>query len=85
MSMIPKKPAPDLIRGGPRFSEKIMLNQKAGASSDSTKIRLQPANPSRNEDLSQHYQTPHAESAMEWRKHAPGARLTASGSEGAGI
>jgi len=25
--MIPKKPAPDLIRGGHRFSEKIMLNQ----------------------------------------------------------
>jgi len=23
--MIPKKPAPDLIRGGYRFSEKIML------------------------------------------------------------
>jgi len=27
-SMIPKKPAPDLIRGGTRFSEKIMLPQK---------------------------------------------------------
>jgi hypothetical protein len=27
-SMIPKKPAPDLIRGGNRFSEKIMLKQK---------------------------------------------------------
>jgi hypothetical protein len=26
-SMIPKKPAPDLIRGGYRFSEKIMLQQ----------------------------------------------------------
>jgi hypothetical protein len=26
-SMIPKKPAPDLIRGGNRFSEKIMLHQ----------------------------------------------------------
>jgi hypothetical protein len=25
--MIPKKPAPDLIRGGLRFSEKIMLKQ----------------------------------------------------------
>jgi len=25
--MIPKKPAPDLIRGGNRFSEKIMLKQ----------------------------------------------------------
>jgi len=25
--MIPKKPAPDLIRGGYRFSEKIMLKQ----------------------------------------------------------
>jgi hypothetical protein len=27
--MIPKKPAPDVIRGGYRFSEKIMLQQKA--------------------------------------------------------
>jgi hypothetical protein len=27
-SMIPKKPAPDLIRGGYRFSEKIMLQHK---------------------------------------------------------
>jgi hypothetical protein len=26
--MIPKKPAPDLIRGGYRFSEKIMLHQE---------------------------------------------------------
>jgi hypothetical protein len=26
--MIPKKPAPDLIRGGYRFSEKIMLKQR---------------------------------------------------------
>src|SRR6202030_4423004 len=26
-SMIPKKPAPDLIRGGNRFSEKIMLGK----------------------------------------------------------
>jgi hypothetical protein len=26
--MIPKKPAPDLIRGGNRFSEEIMLKQK---------------------------------------------------------
>jgi hypothetical protein len=26
-SMISKKPAPDLIRGGDRFSEKIMLHQ----------------------------------------------------------
>ena len=26
-SMIPKKPAPDLIRAGYRFSEKIMLQQ----------------------------------------------------------
>jgi hypothetical protein len=25
--MIPKKPAPDVIRGGNRFSEKIMLKQ----------------------------------------------------------
>jgi hypothetical protein len=29
--MIPKKPAPDLIRGVQRFSEKIMLKQEAGA------------------------------------------------------
>jgi hypothetical protein len=29
-SMIPKKPAPDLIRGGHRFSEKIMLKQGKG-------------------------------------------------------
>jgi hypothetical protein len=28
LSMIPKKPAPDLIRGGNRFSEKIVLKQK---------------------------------------------------------
>jgi hypothetical protein len=28
MSMIPKKPAPHLMRGGYRFSDKIMLNQK---------------------------------------------------------
>jgi hypothetical protein len=27
--MIPKKPAPDLIRGGNRFSEKIMPEQNA--------------------------------------------------------
>jgi hypothetical protein len=27
--MIPKKPAPDLIRGGYRFSEKIMLKERA--------------------------------------------------------
>ena len=27
--MIPKKPAPDLIRGGYRFSEKIMLKQRS--------------------------------------------------------
>jgi hypothetical protein len=27
--MIPKKPAADLIRGGNRFSEKIMLKQNA--------------------------------------------------------
>jgi hypothetical protein len=30
-SMIPKKPAPDLIRSGYRFSEKIMLKQQAKA------------------------------------------------------
>jgi len=27
--MIPKKPAPDLIRGGNRLSEKIMLKEEA--------------------------------------------------------
>jgi hypothetical protein len=27
VSMIPKKPAPHLMRGGHRFSEKIMLEQ----------------------------------------------------------
>jgi hypothetical protein len=27
--MIPKKPAPDLIRGGYRFSEEIMLKQRS--------------------------------------------------------
>jgi len=26
--MIPKKPAPDLIRGGNRFSDKIMLKKR---------------------------------------------------------
>jgi hypothetical protein len=31
--MIPKKPAPDLIRGGNRFSEKIMLKQEANQTS----------------------------------------------------
>src|SRR5262249_4673919 len=35
-SMIPKKPAPHLMRGVKRFSEKIMLHQKSpGASSGS--------------------------------------------------
>jgi hypothetical protein len=29
--MIPKKPAPDLIRGGYRFSAKIMREQSARA------------------------------------------------------
>jgi hypothetical protein len=29
LAIIPKKPAPDLIRGGNRFSEKIMLQQTA--------------------------------------------------------
>jgi hypothetical protein len=28
MSMIPKKPVPDLIRDGNRFSDKIMLQDK---------------------------------------------------------
>src|SRR5882724_5040759 len=35
--MIPKKPAPDLIRGGHRFSEKIMLNRKVERDDDSKK------------------------------------------------
>jgi len=30
-SMIPKKPVPDTIRDGNRFSEKIMLKQEASA------------------------------------------------------
>jgi hypothetical protein len=30
--MIPKKPAPDLIRGGRRFSEKIIFQQEYGGS-----------------------------------------------------
>jgi len=29
MRMIPKKPAPHLMRGGPRFSDKIMREQMA--------------------------------------------------------
>jgi len=29
--MIPKKPAPDLIRGVQRFSDEITLKQEAGA------------------------------------------------------
>jgi hypothetical protein len=29
--MIPKKPAPDLIRGGNRFSDEIMLTRKGQA------------------------------------------------------
>jgi len=36
--MIPKKPAPASIRGGYRFSEKIMLNNKLKA-----KRRLNPS------------------------------------------
>ena len=34
--MIPKKPVPDVIGDGNRFSEKIMLKQKLGKASDST-------------------------------------------------
>ena len=30
--MIPKKPAPDLIRGGNRFSDKIMPNERKAGS-----------------------------------------------------
>jgi hypothetical protein len=36
-SMIPKKPAPDLIRGRNRFSERIMLKQES-----ETMIPIQP-------------------------------------------
>src|SRR3954454_23908521 len=35
--MIPKKPAPHLMRGGNRFSEKIMLHQPVGRDGESTK------------------------------------------------
>ena len=35
--MIPKKPAPDLIRGGYRFSEKTMLTNKLERDDDSKK------------------------------------------------
>jgi len=35
--MIPKKPAPDVIGGGNRFSEKIMLHQKLERDDDSKK------------------------------------------------
>jgi hypothetical protein len=35
--MIRKKPAPDLIRGGYRFSEKIMLRQSLERDDGSTK------------------------------------------------
>jgi hypothetical protein len=46
--MIPKKLAPDLIRGGYRFSEKIMLQQQAlvrvdrGASKAGTRAARSP-------------------------------------------
>jgi hypothetical protein len=36
--MIPKKPVPDLIRDGYRFSEKIMPKQLKSAESDSTQL-----------------------------------------------
>jgi hypothetical protein len=36
--MIPKKPAPDLILGGNRFSEKIMPHQQISDESDSTQL-----------------------------------------------
>src|SRR5262245_1460759 len=35
--MMPKKPAPDLIRGGYRFSEKIMLQNELERDDDSKK------------------------------------------------
>jgi hypothetical protein len=38
--MIPKKPAPDLIRGGNRFSEKIMPHQQISDESDSTQLTV---------------------------------------------
>jgi|SoiMethySBSTD1v2_1073268.scaffolds.fasta_scaffold2858671_2 hypothetical protein len=34
--MIPKKPAPDLIRGGNRFSDKIMLKQNGRSQQHNT-------------------------------------------------
>ena len=43
--MIPKKPAPDLIRGGNRFSEKIMLKHMMdGQSRANTMLASQPVN-----------------------------------------
>jgi hypothetical protein len=36
--MIRKKPAPDLIRGGSRFSEKIMLKQKPERDTNPAKL-----------------------------------------------
>src|SRR5262245_33046685 len=44
--MIPKKPALDLIRGGYRFSERIMLQQKALEPDDDSK-KSHPALPFR--------------------------------------
>jgi hypothetical protein len=36
--MIPKKPAPDVIRGGHRFSEKICSNNRLERDDDSKKV-----------------------------------------------
>jgi hypothetical protein len=40
--MIPKKPAPDAIRGGNRFSEKIMLKRKSPVRSRAEKKTREP-------------------------------------------
>jgi len=38
--MIRKKPAPDLIRGGDRFSEKIMLEEEQKRNNGHLKVRF---------------------------------------------
>src|SRR5215471_20945625 len=44
--MIPKKPAPDLIRGGYRFSEKIMLHHRLERDDESKRSHHALAAPS---------------------------------------
>ena len=41
--MIPKKPAPDLIRGGSRLSDKIMLQQEALGPLRRDRVALRPS------------------------------------------